>query len=70
MNLPESHERCGGNARRQTEDGMEALIIVPIGCSGNGIADGTKHDEKEIHHETHPYQQAPCGIPTLRTRSH
>ena len=37
---------------------MEALVVMPIRCTGNGIAQGTERNEEEVHEEPQPDKQS------------
>ena len=50
----ECHERGGCNAGSQTEDGMEAGIVGPVGSGWYPVADGTQSYEEKIHGEAGP----------------
>ena len=63
------HERGGGNTRREPEDGMETVIVVPIWRAGNPIAQCAHCHEKEIHGKAHPYKQSGLAIAPYLTNA-
>ncbi len=50
-------EGSDGDARCQAEDGVEASVIVPVGCSWNPVAQRAHRHEEEVHGEAQPNQK-------------
>ena len=58
----ERHEGGQGDARRQSEDGVEAGLVVPIGCAGDGIGQRRNGHEEEVGEEACPNQYAGAPV--------